>query len=76
MSDQLSAVTSSRPQYELNLATDVRPITEQMLGDGYSILDSSLKIWVSEVAEELRRRIEDNPIHGKSQTQWESFVSN
>ncbi|KAA8745046.1 AAA family ATPase [Corynebacterium tuscaniense] len=73
MSDQLSAVTSSRPQCELNLATDVRPITEQMLGDGYSILDSSLKIWVSEVAEELRRRIEDNPIHGKSQTQWEKL---
>lgn len=73
MSDELAAVIASRPQCELHLATAVHPITQQMLGDGYSILDPSRKIWVSEVADELRRRIEDNPIRGKSQTQWEKL---
>lgn len=73
MSDELAPITSSRPKAELELAETVRPITQQMLGDGYSVLDPTRKIWVADVAEMLRRRIEDNPIEGTSQTQWEKL---
>ena len=59
----------SRPQSELHLARGVAPVIEQMLGDGHSSIVPDVKIWTPEVAEELRHRIEDNPLTGK-RDQW------
>ena len=46
----------SIPADTLEVARLVSPITEQMLGDGYSVIDPSVQIWTSPVAEELRLR--------------------
>lgn len=62
-------VARSRPADDLEMARQVRPIVEQMLGDGHSVLDPTALIWTAEVAEELRHRIADNPLEG-SETQW------
>lgn len=64
-----SPLAPSRPQSELHLARGVAPIIEQMLGDGHSSIIPDVKIWSPEVAEELRHRIEDNPLTGK-RDQW------
>lgn len=66
------AVVRSIPADTLEVARLVSPITEQMLGDGYSVIDPSIQIWTSPVAEELRSRIEDNPILG-SEDLWTKF---
>lgn len=54
-------IVDSRPPAELELAAQVAPIIEQMLGDGYSVIDPETRIWTADAAEELRHRIEDNP---------------
>ncbi|PAT10784.1 restriction endonuclease [Corynebacterium hadale] len=64
-----STLLRSRPQYDLRLARSVAPIFEHMLGDAHSFLAPELTIWTSEAAEELRHRIEDNPMLGKLD-QW------
>lgn len=62
-------VAQSRPADDLEMAQQVRPIIEQMLGDGHSVIEPAAKIWTAEAAEELRHRIADNPLEG-SETQW------
>ncbi|WP_246527394.1 McrB family protein [Pseudarthrobacter albicanus] len=59
-----------RPTPDVAIATDIKPLIDQMLGDGYSILDPSTRIWTPEAAEEIRVRVEDNPIEGNDDTQW------
>lgn len=62
-------VAQSRPAEDLEMAQQVRPIIEQMLGDGHSAIEPTATIWTAEVAEQLRRRIADNPLQG-SESQW------
>ncbi|PAT06897.1 restriction endonuclease [Corynebacterium hadale] len=64
-----STLLRSRPQYDLRLARSVAPIFGHMLGDAHSFLAPELTIWTTEAAEELRHRIEDNPMLGKLD-QW------
>lgn len=64
---------SSRIQEDLDIAYQVAPIIDHMLGDGYSVLDPEVVIWDPAVAEELRRRIEDEPIEGTDLTQWQKL---
>lgn len=64
---------SSHLDADLEIAYKVAPIIDQMLGDGYSVLDPTVRIWDTEVAEELRRRIEDEPIEGTDLSQWEKL---
>lgn len=76
MSDELfrddadAATDASRMIPEMRIAHELRPLFNHMLGDGRSILDPSTVIWTAEAAEDLRARIEDNPIMGKDQSQW------
>lgn len=63
------SVLSSRPASELELAAGVRPFIEEMFGEGRSLIDPSKIIWTASVADELRRRIEENPLSG-SASQW------
>lgn len=62
-------VAQSRPVADLEMAQQVQPIIEQMLGDGHSVIEPTATIWTAEVAEQLRRRIADNPLQG-SESQW------
>lgn len=62
-------VALSRPADDMEMARQVRPIIEQMLGGGHSVLDPTTTIWTAEAAHELRHRIADNPIQG-NETQW------
>jgi 5-methylcytosine-specific restriction protein B len=66
----LAAVDRSRPAPDMNIAREVSPVFEQMLGAGRSVIDPSTVIWTEAAAEELRSRIEDNPILGTDQDQW------
>lgn len=68
-----SVVPDSRPPADTAIAHQVRPIFDRMLGEGMSILDPDVKIWTASAAEELRRRIEDNPIAGADRNQWEKL---
>lgn len=67
------AVTSSRPAPDLAIAREVAPVFTQLFGDGYSVLDPKVRIWTAEAAEDLRSRIEDNPILGTGAGQWDKL---
>ena len=64
---------SSRLQVDLDVAHAAAPIISQMLGEGRSVLDPQVVIWDAEVAEELRRRIEDEPIEGQELSGWQKI---
>lgn len=66
--DGLIAV--SRPDNDMEMARQGREIVDHMLGDGRSVIDPSTVIWTAEAAEDLRSRVEDNPIEGTSKDQW------
>lgn len=70
MPDKLEA---SRPAPDMEMGREVSPIITQMLGDGRSVIDPTMTIWSAEAAEELRARIEDNPIEGKDHSQWQKL---
>ena len=74
-SDQvsLSDVAQSRPENEMELAGEAAEIISHLLGDRRSIFDPSVEIWIPSVAEDLRARIEDDPIIGTSMDQWEKL---
>ena len=67
-----SIVYASRPVPEREIAQQVRFLIDHMLGDGFSVIDPNARIWTVEAAEELRRRIEDNPLTG-SRGQWDKL---
>ena len=62
-------VLHSRPAADMDLARQVSPVLEQMLGDGYSTIEPGTKIWTVEAARELRDCIEGNPLEG-ALSQW------
>ena len=64
---------SSRLQADIDVAHGAAPIISQMLGEGRSVLDPQVVIWDAEVAEELRRRIEDEPIEGQELSGWQKI---
>lgn len=74
-SDQvsLSDVAQSRPAAEIALAEEAAEIVSHLLGDRRSTFDPSVEIWTAEVAEDLRVRIEDDPILGGPMSQWEKL---
>ncbi|MDP5225551.1 MULTISPECIES: AAA family ATPase [Arthrobacter] len=63
----------SRPAADMDIATQIKPLIDQMLGDGFSLLDPATRIWTPEAAEEIRARVEDNPIEGGEENQWEKL---
>lgn len=69
----ISFTRNSRSSPDVKIALDVGTIFDHMLGDGYSTIDPSVKIWTKEIAEELRSRIEDNPIVGSEFGQWDKL---
>lgn len=71
--DTIARAASSRPEYDLALAHEVAQIFEHMFGDGHSVIDPDTPIWTVTAAEELRRRIEDNPILGTDADQWDKL---
>lgn len=64
---------ASRPEPDMKIAREIAPIIAHMLGDGMSAIDPSARIWTAPAAEELRRRVEDNPILGTDQGQWDKL---
>lgn len=64
---------ASRWSLDMALAYEVRDITDQMLGEGRSLLDPETIIWTAPAAEDLRARIGDNPLVGTVQGQWEKL---
>ncbi|MGZ1490601.1 AAA family ATPase [Brevibacterium sediminis] len=74
-SDQvsLSDVVQSRPENEMELAGEATEVISHLLGDRYSTFDPTIEIWIPSVAEDLRARIEDDPIIGTSMDQWEKL---
>lgn len=52
------------------MASEAAEVISHLLGDRRSTLDPSIEIWTSEAAENLRARIEDDPIFGGSMGQW------
>ncbi|WP_200942999.1 hypothetical protein [Cellulomonas sp. Root485] len=55
------------------IAHEVAPIFDQLFGDGRSVIDPDVAIWTADAAEDLRRRIEDNPILGAGSSQWDKL---
>lgn len=71
--DVRAAIAASRSAPDVALAHEVDEVFQHMLGDGRSVIDPTTTIWTAEAAEDLRSRIGDNPILGKSQGQWEKL---
>lgn len=71
--DEDAVIEASRPAFDLEIAREVGEMISHMLGDGRSVIDPATTIWTVKAAEELRRRIEDNPILGTDQGQWEKL---
>lgn len=69
----LSDVVQSRPENEMKLAGEAGAIVSHLLGDRRSTFDPAIEIWTPAAAEELRIRIEDDPIVGTSMGQWEKL---
>lgn len=73
LADLVARTAPSRPAPDMDMAVQAKPIIDQMLGEGYSIIDPSVRIWTAEAAEELRDRIESNPIVGSNQSGWKKL---
>lgn len=71
--DADSVIEASRPAADVAIAREINAIFTHMLGDGRSVIDPATTIWTTEAAEELRARIQDNPISGKHQGQWDKL---
>lgn len=65
-----ASTDDSRLVPDTRIALDIGELFDHMFGDGRSIIDPATLIWTAEAAEDLRARIEDNPIMGKDQNQW------
>lgn len=68
-----TAIAASRPALDMAIAREVSEVFTHMLGDGRSVIDPEASIWTDEAAEDLRARIEDNPIIGTDQRQWDKL---
>ncbi|AJI78219.1 AAA family ATPase [Corynebacterium singulare] len=66
-------VTDSRSSAELRIAHEIAPIVENLVGEGRSIIDPSITIWMPEAAVEVRERLVKDPIVGTSMTQWQKL---
>ena len=73
LADTIEVAATTRPDCDMAIAREVAEIFVHMLGDGRSVIDPSVVIWTAEAAEELRRRIEDNPILGTDAGQWDKL---
>ncbi|WP_438354661.1 hypothetical protein [Microbacterium sp. CJ88] len=73
LADTIEVAATTRPDYDMAIAREVAEIFVHMLGDGRSVIDPTAVIWTAEAAEELRRRIEDNPILGTDAGQWDKL---
>lgn len=71
--DLTAAASESRTPADVAIAVEVAEVFEHMLGDGRSVIDPSATIWTASVAEELRRRIEDNQLIGADAGQWDKL---
>lgn len=71
--DSEAAIEASRPAADLAIALEVSAIFTHMLGDGRSVIDPKTTIWTTVAAEELRARVQDNPIAGGALSQWEKL---
>jgi 5-methylcytosine-specific restriction protein B len=71
--DTVALASASRPENDMAIAREVAEIFGHMLGDGRSVIDPATTIWTAVAAEELRRRIEDNPILGTGSGQWDKL---
>ncbi len=69
----VDAVSASRPEYDMAIAREVTEIFDHMFGDGRSVIDPDVTIWTADAAEDLRRRIEDNPLLGPGSGQWDKL---
>src|SRR5699024_1473839 len=67
------AIESSRPSPEMAIAHEASEVISHMLGDGLSVIDPTTTIWTAGAAEELRVRVEENPILGTDLSQWEKL---
>lgn len=70
---QAAALSNSRPEPDVKIAREVRGLISHMLGDGRSTIDPACVIWTAEAAEDLRARVQDNPITGTESSQWEKL---
>ena len=69
----LSDIVKSRPAAEQAMAQEAAAIVSHLLGDRRSTIDPSVEIWTAKAAEDLRARIEDDPIFGGSMGQWKKL---
>lgn len=63
----------SRPAPFIVIGDEIEELFTHMLGDGRSVIDPATTIWSAEAAEDLRARVEDNPISGNASGQWEKL---
>jgi 5-methylcytosine-specific restriction enzyme B len=66
-------IETSRPDHDSQIAREAGEVFTHVFGDGLSVIDPATRIWTAEAAEDLRARIEDNPISGKELGQWEKL---
>lgn len=69
----IATAEASRPAPDMAIGHEVSEVFTHMLGNGRSVIDPTAIIWTAEAAEELRARIEDSPIEGKDQDQWQKL---
>lgn len=69
----LAKIATSRLPSQMKIANEVREVFDHMLGDRKSIFNPEIEIWTENAAEELRARIEDDPIGGTKFGQWEKL---
>ncbi len=71
--DTIALALPSRPEADMAIARQVAEVFDHMLGDGRSVIDPAVTIWTAATAEDLRRRIEDNPLIGPDAGQWDKL---
>lgn len=69
----IAKLAESRHAPDMKIALEVKEVFEHMLGDGKSIINPEITIWTASAAEEIRKRVEDDPMEGTGQSQWEKL---
>lgn len=69
----IAKLAATRHVPDMKIAQEVEVVFDHMFGDGKSIINPEITIWTASAAEEIRKRVEDDPMEGTGQSQWEKL---
>lgn len=66
-------ITASRRRLDMDIAHQAGELISHMLGDRQSVIDPTVEIWTAAGADDLRIRVQTDPLPGGDMSQWDKL---